>query len=160
MVFNCSFRSEFPDFGDLFLAHLYERCPFLIPCYFAKKEGMSEEDYYKKLGYLYQDSQVEDQVNHRCLHFSKILQWDKMSLRCLKNEIIFRAIILRSLIRRGSCFICLFKILYGPGSTRTSLGLGKIQYQCHLTKPYWTKLGFYVLTLPGAPFPYSWRGSA
>ena len=59
------YRSEFPDFGDLFLAHLYERCPFLIPCYFAKKEGMSEEDYYKKLGYLYQDSQVEDQVNLR-----------------------------------------------------------------------------------------------
>jgi hypothetical protein len=43
---------------------MFETCPFLIPCYFVKKEGMSEEDYYKRLGYNFvADDKVEDQVS-------------------------------------------------------------------------------------------------
>jgi len=55
--------SEFPDFGNLFLATMFETCPFLIPCYFARKPDMSDEVFYKRLGYHYStDGEVEDQV--------------------------------------------------------------------------------------------------
>jgi hypothetical protein len=47
----------------LFLANLYDTCPFLIPCFYARKEGMSEDEYYRKLGYSYDlENKVEDQV--------------------------------------------------------------------------------------------------
>jgi len=63
--FSCLmfFRSEFPDFGSLFLATLYETCPFLIPCFFGRQSGTTDEEYYKKLGYNYDSAnKVEDQV--------------------------------------------------------------------------------------------------
>ncbi len=32
-----SLWAEFPDFGRLFLAHLFEACPYLVPCHFARR---------------------------------------------------------------------------------------------------------------------------
>ncbi|XP_019857032.1 PREDICTED: nucleoporin GLE1-like isoform X1 [Amphimedon queenslandica] len=42
---------NFPEFGDLFLAHCYHTCPVLVPLYFRKNKGMSEIEFKKLLGY-------------------------------------------------------------------------------------------------------------
>lgn len=38
---------DFPEFGDLFLAHCYHTCPVLVPLYFRKNKGMSEIEFKK-----------------------------------------------------------------------------------------------------------------
>ncbi|KYQ60193.1 Nucleoporin GLE1, partial [Trachymyrmex zeteki] len=54
--------NEHPDFGELFLAHLHEACPFTIPVFLQQQEGQSNEDYYKSLGCKYsEDGTVEKQ---------------------------------------------------------------------------------------------------
>ncbi|KYM76071.1 Nucleoporin GLE1 [Atta colombica] len=54
--------NEHPDFGELFLAHLHEACPFTIPIFLQQQEGQSNEDYYKSLGCKYsEDGTVEKQ---------------------------------------------------------------------------------------------------
>jgi hypothetical protein len=55
-------KNIFLDFGKLFLANLYEACPFLVPCHFPKTPGTTEEAHYKKMGYLYKENTIEDQV--------------------------------------------------------------------------------------------------
>ena len=52
---------EFPVFGRLVLAHFYRRCPYLVPLYLPQKEGQSDEEFYKSLGYRYSDGKVEQQ---------------------------------------------------------------------------------------------------
>ena len=37
--------NDFPEFGDLFLAHCYHNCPLLVPLYFIKTEGTSDIEY-------------------------------------------------------------------------------------------------------------------
>lgn len=51
--------SAFPDVGDLVLAHFYNQCPFLVPMYIPQSEGMSDQEYFKKLGYLCEDGEIE-----------------------------------------------------------------------------------------------------
>lgn len=46
---------EFPEFGTLFLAHLYQACPILVPYYVSKETGMSEMDHMVILGYKVSD---------------------------------------------------------------------------------------------------------
>ncbi|XP_011862212.1 PREDICTED: nucleoporin GLE1 [Vollenhovia emeryi] len=54
--------NEHPDFGELFLAHLHEACPFTVPVFLQQQEGQSNEDYYKSLGCKYsEDGTVEQQ---------------------------------------------------------------------------------------------------
>ncbi|XP_011697217.1 PREDICTED: nucleoporin GLE1 [Wasmannia auropunctata] len=54
--------NEHPDFGELFLAHLHEACPFTVPIFLQQQEGQSNEDYYKSLGCKYsEDGAVEKQ---------------------------------------------------------------------------------------------------
>ncbi|XP_059475609.1 mRNA export factor Gle1 isoform X2 [Neocloeon triangulifer] len=54
--------SEFPEFGDLLLAHFYTKCPFLVPYYSPRPAGSSDENYYKSLGYKYdEDGKIEPQ---------------------------------------------------------------------------------------------------
>lgn len=54
--------NEHPDFGELFLAHLYKSCPFLVPVIIPPLEGQSNETYYKSLGYKYsEDGCIEKQ---------------------------------------------------------------------------------------------------
>ncbi|XP_012521807.1 nucleoporin Gle1 [Monomorium pharaonis] len=54
--------NEHPDFGELFLAHLHEACPFIVPLFLQQQEGQSNEDYYKSLGCKYsEDGTVEKQ---------------------------------------------------------------------------------------------------
>lgn len=54
--------NEHPDFGELFLAHLHEACPFTVPVFLQQQEGQSNEDYYKSLGCKYsEDGTVEKQ---------------------------------------------------------------------------------------------------
>nr|SVE74214.1 EOG090X0755 [Daphnia barbata] len=52
---------EFPVFGRLVLAHFYRQCPYIVPYYLPQKEGQSNEDYYKSLGYRYSGGKVEQQ---------------------------------------------------------------------------------------------------
>uniref|UniRef100_A0A8C9EUC5 mRNA export factor GLE1 n=1 Tax=Pavo cristatus TaxID=9049 RepID=A0A8C9EUC5_PAVCR len=50
-----------PRVGDLFLAHLHKTCPYSVPFYPAYKEGASMEEYQRMLGYLVQDSKMEEE---------------------------------------------------------------------------------------------------
>lgn len=53
---------DFPDFGNLLLAHFYRECPYLVPIFLPQFEGQSNEDYYKSLGYRYNENgEVEKQ---------------------------------------------------------------------------------------------------
>ncbi|KAK3721642.1 hypothetical protein QZH41_003664 [Actinostola sp. cb2023] len=49
----------FPDVGELVLGHFYSQCPFLVPMYMPQPEGMSDKDYFKSLGYLCEDGEIE-----------------------------------------------------------------------------------------------------
>jgi hypothetical protein len=48
--------ADFPDFGQLILAHFHKECPYVVPIIKPKAEGQSNEDYYTSLGYRYDDS--------------------------------------------------------------------------------------------------------
>lgn len=52
--------ADFPQFGDLLMAVFHRVCPYLIPIYWIKEEGMSDEDYYRKLGFKYSGGERED----------------------------------------------------------------------------------------------------
>ena len=49
--------SEFPDFGTLFLAHIYEACPYLVPLLPPYPREPTKEQYIA-LGYKYNDDDV------------------------------------------------------------------------------------------------------
>lgn len=38
---------DFPDFGQLVLAHFHHICPYLAPVFMPQVEGQSDEDYHK-----------------------------------------------------------------------------------------------------------------
>ncbi len=46
---------KFPDFGSLFMAHLYKSCSYLVPFNPTKRAELSEEQYHRLLGYKYDD---------------------------------------------------------------------------------------------------------
>lgn len=51
---------NFPEFGELFLAHVYAKCPYLVPCYIPKPtSGTMDADYYRALGYNCVDGVLE-----------------------------------------------------------------------------------------------------
>ncbi|XP_053551850.1 mRNA export factor GLE1 [Bombina bombina] len=50
-----------PRVGELFLAHLYKKCPYTLPYYPSYKEGTPLEDYQRELGYLVVNGNVEQQ---------------------------------------------------------------------------------------------------
>ncbi|WAR02343.1 GLE1-like protein [Mya arenaria] len=52
---------ESPSLGDLFLAHFYAQCPYLVPYYAPKLQGQSDKDYFESRGYRYEGGQVENQ---------------------------------------------------------------------------------------------------
>ncbi|KAK7789762.1 hypothetical protein R5R35_013932 [Gryllus longicercus] len=53
---------EFPDFGQLLLAHFYKECPYLLPFFKPRLIDQSDVDYYKSLGYRYSETgEVEKQ---------------------------------------------------------------------------------------------------
>lgn len=39
--------AEFPDVGEIILAHFIMKCPYLVPYYIPKVEGQTDEDYYR-----------------------------------------------------------------------------------------------------------------
>lgn len=39
--------TDFPDFGDLLLAHFQRHCPYLAPVFLPQVEGQSDQDYYR-----------------------------------------------------------------------------------------------------------------
>ncbi|XP_021942051.1 nucleoporin GLE1-like, partial [Zootermopsis nevadensis] len=54
--------ADFPDFGELILGHFYRECPYLVPIFMPQVEGQSNEDYYRLLGYHYNENgEVEKQ---------------------------------------------------------------------------------------------------
>ncbi|KAL5265492.1 hypothetical protein ACHWQZ_G006269 [Mnemiopsis leidyi] len=48
------------QFGDLFLAYLYQRCPYTVPAYWNKKSNETNEDYLRRLGYATDGDKLED----------------------------------------------------------------------------------------------------
>lgn len=53
---------EFPDFGHLFLATLYEYCPYMLPHAIPRDSQESEAQHLKKLGFkIGEDGKVEDE---------------------------------------------------------------------------------------------------
>lgn len=50
-----------PDVGQLILAFFYKKCPYLVPYYPAREENQSDVDYYKSLGYKYDEDVIEKQ---------------------------------------------------------------------------------------------------
>lgn len=52
---------DFPDFGWVLMAHFHTTCPYLVPVFLPRVQGQSIEDYYKSLGYKYNDGVVEKQ---------------------------------------------------------------------------------------------------
>ncbi|KAK3930721.1 Nucleoporin GLE1 [Frankliniella fusca] len=53
---------EFPDWGQLLLAHFHLECPYLVPIFWPQLEGQSNKEYYLSLGYIYnEDGEVEKQ---------------------------------------------------------------------------------------------------
>ncbi|XP_050294717.1 mRNA export factor Gle1 [Anthonomus grandis grandis] len=56
-----SLWNDFPVFGRLILANFYSTCPYLVPYYIPRQVGESDEEFYRKLGYLYSDGEVEKQ---------------------------------------------------------------------------------------------------
>ncbi|KAJ8936667.1 hypothetical protein NQ314_012207 [Rhamnusium bicolor] len=56
-----SLWNEFPLFGKLVLAYFYKFCPYLVPYYIPRQVGESDEDFYIKQGYQYNDGQIEKQ---------------------------------------------------------------------------------------------------
>lgn len=52
--------NDHPDFGDLLLSYFHYTCPFTVPVFLPKMVGQSNEDYYKSMGYKYnEDGTVE-----------------------------------------------------------------------------------------------------
>lgn len=53
--------NDYPDFGDLLLSHFYNACPFTVPVFLPKMVGQSTENYYKLMGYKYnEDGTIEN----------------------------------------------------------------------------------------------------
>jgi len=54
--------AEFPLVGELILAHLQAKCPYILPLYSPRREGQSSADYHKTLGYIVEeDGTIEEQ---------------------------------------------------------------------------------------------------
>lgn len=52
--------NDHSDFGDLLLSHFHNICPFTVPIFMPKMVGQSNEDYYKLMGYKYdEDGTIE-----------------------------------------------------------------------------------------------------
>lgn len=56
-----SLWNDFPDFGKLLLGYFYKQCPYLVPFYIPHTDGLSEQEYYMRLGYQYIQGQIEKQ---------------------------------------------------------------------------------------------------
>jgi nucleoporin GLE1 len=54
--------SQHPDFGQVFLAYLFEACPYLAPNYPQKTSEMSEAEYFTTLGYSISNGVIEDKT--------------------------------------------------------------------------------------------------
>lgn len=50
-----------PDIGLLILACFYKKCPYIVPYYPPREEKQSDMDYYKSLGYKYDEDIIEKQ---------------------------------------------------------------------------------------------------
>lgn len=61
MVFLCQ---KYEPVQKLLLAHLFKKCPYLVPYYAPHISGQSEEEHYRELGYQY-DDKIE--THHRFL---------------------------------------------------------------------------------------------
>ncbi|KAL8619084.1 hypothetical protein ACOMHN_019356 [Nucella lapillus] len=53
--------TEFPDVGELILAHLQALCPYVLPLYPPRLPNQSTEEYHKSLGYKTVDGNIEQQ---------------------------------------------------------------------------------------------------
>ncbi|XP_078611689.1 uncharacterized protein LOC144882047 [Branchiostoma floridae x Branchiostoma japonicum] len=52
---------EFPDVGELLMAHFHRACPYIVPFYPPRLDGQSDEEFYKSKGYAYKEGTVEKQ---------------------------------------------------------------------------------------------------
>uniref|UniRef100_UPI00358DDB86 mRNA export factor GLE1 isoform X2 n=1 Tax=Myxine glutinosa TaxID=7769 RepID=UPI00358DDB86 len=59
----CGVWEEYPTFGQLLLAALNRRCPYVVPRHLARLSTQSQDDYFRILGYKYSDDVLEKQDN-------------------------------------------------------------------------------------------------
>ena len=60
-TFALAIWDKFPEFGNLLLANILVRCPFLAPYHPQQTDGQTDRDYYTVLGYLYEKDVIETQ---------------------------------------------------------------------------------------------------
>lgn len=57
-----SLWNDFPQLGNLVLAHFYKSCPYLVPYYVPRNVDESDEEFYKRQGYHYNSNgEIEKQ---------------------------------------------------------------------------------------------------
>ncbi|RDD47336.1 Nucleoporin GLE1 [Trichoplax sp. H2] len=52
---------EYPEMGNLFLAHFYSLCPYTVPFNIPRLADQNDIEYFKKLGYHVKDGNIEDE---------------------------------------------------------------------------------------------------
>ena len=58
-TFALAIWDKFPEFGNLLVANILVRCPFLAPHHPQQTAGQSDRDYYTVLGYTYEKDVIE-----------------------------------------------------------------------------------------------------
>ena len=54
---------KYPELGQLFLAHLYKECPYLVPIFLPQREGQSDQEYYGSLGCRFDESGTREELS-------------------------------------------------------------------------------------------------
>ena len=60
-TFALAIWDQFPEFGNLLLAYMFESCPFLVPFHPLQVAGQTDKAYYESLGYKYDGDTIEKQ---------------------------------------------------------------------------------------------------
>lgn len=66
--------NDYPDFGDLLLAHFRRTCPYILPVFLPRLQGQTSEEYYKSLGYKYTDDTVVEKQDKYLTRMSGLMR--------------------------------------------------------------------------------------
>ena len=60
-TFALAIWAQFPEFGSLLLAYMFEMCPFLVPHHPQQTAAQTDKEHYLQLGYKYDGETIERQ---------------------------------------------------------------------------------------------------
>lgn len=66
--------NDYPDFGQLLLAHLGRACPYILPVFLPHLQGQTHEEYYRSLGYKYTEDGVAEQQDKYLTRMSGLVR--------------------------------------------------------------------------------------